>query len=89
MDMTVLQPALTPPADASSVLATRDRLLDVAHELVREFDVDLPAGSVVRCVVRCRDELLRAGVREGLVEAVHAMARTRLRMRSGQLVLSG
>jgi hypothetical protein len=73
------------PLDPRQALAAREHLLDVSHDLVREFEGRLAAGSVIRCVVHCRDELVRTGVRHGLVEAVHAMARTRLRLRVGDV----
>jgi hypothetical protein len=46
--------------------------------LVAEFANDLPAGSVIRCVARSREALLREGVRHGLADAAVAMARHRL-----------
>ncbi len=64
------------------VRAVRQELLEVTERLVREHD-EVPAGSVIRCVARCRDELLALGLRAGLVEAVEAMARRRLRDRTG------
>ena len=60
------------------VAAERNELLDMTHRLVREHEQHLPAGSVIRCVSRCRDELVRMGVRDGLVEAAEAMSRRRL-----------
>ena len=66
------------------VAAARQALLDVTHGLVREYEGDVPAGSVIRCVVRCRDELLLLGLREGLVDAVDAMARRRLEARGSR-----
>lgn len=54
-------------------------LVGVTTELVREFGGVLEQGSVVRCVDRCRDELVRAGVSAGLPTALTAMARLRLR----------
>ncbi|MCW2623188.1 MAG: hypothetical protein JWL64_2790 [Frankiales bacterium] len=59
----------------------RDELLSLERRLMDEFDEVLAAGAVLRCVARCRDELLLIGVRQGLVEAVEAMARHRLRER--------
>jgi hypothetical protein len=60
------------------VVAARHELLDMTHRLVREHEQNLPAGSVIRCVSRCRDELVQMGVRDGLVAAVEAMSRRRL-----------
>lgn len=62
-------------------LTTRRELLDMTHQLVREHDQQLAAGSVIRCVARSCDELVHMGVRIGLVDAVEAMSRTRLRDR--------
>lgn len=50
----------------------------MTERLVQEFNDILPAGSVLRCVVRCREELILLGVSDGLLEAVSAMARRRL-----------
>ena len=63
------------------VAAVRHALLDTTDRLVTELGVHLPAGSIIRCVVRCRDELWLLGVRDGIVEAVEAMARRRLQNR--------
>lgn len=82
--MTLLRDAVT-PMDLNTALATRQELLDVAHDLVREFEGRVPAGSVLRCVVRCRDELVQASVRDGLAAAVHGMAGSRLRLRTGEV----
>lgn len=57
---------------------TRSALVDLTHRLVTEFESSLAAGSVIRCVARCRDELWQMGLRDGIVEAVEAMARRRL-----------
>lgn len=59
------------------VQAVRKDLLDLTERLVAEHS-SLPAGSVIRCVARCKEELVGAGVRSGLVDAVDAMARQRL-----------
>lgn len=57
--------------------AARDALSEVTTLLVAEFPT-LPAGSVIGAVARAREDLLRAGVREGLVIAAEATARVRL-----------
>ena len=62
-------------------VTTRHALLDMTHQLVREHEQQLAAGSVIRCVARCCDELMQMGVRDGLVDAVQAMSRSRLRNR--------
>lgn len=62
------------------VAAARRELMSLTEQLVREHEA-LPAGSVIRCVARCRDELVLMGLRDGLVIAVEAMARNRLRDR--------
>jgi hypothetical protein len=63
------------------IVTVRHELLDMTHRLVREHEQQLPAGSVIRCVARCCDELVQMGVRVGLVDAVEAMSRRRLRDR--------
>ena len=67
------------------LLEERHSLLHRSLELVEELS-ELAAGHVIACVVRCRDELERMGVRDGLATATIAMARTRLQ---GDLVLAG
>lgn len=63
----------------------RAALVDRSHELVEEF-AWLAAGYVIATMVRCRDELERAGVREGLATATLAMTRQRLRETPTSLV---
>lgn len=64
---------------------SREQVADVTGRLAREFEGVLAPGSVLRCVARCREELVRAGVRDGLEPALEAMAGLRLRHRaSGQ-----
>lgn len=58
----------------------RRHLTDVTEVLVREAYPLRSAGTVITCVMRCRDELLRAGVRAGLADAAESMARARLGM---------
>jgi hypothetical protein len=59
----------------------RAELRDATTRLVAEFAGALPAGTVVGTMVRAREELLRNGVRDGLVTATEALARDRLRDR--------
>lgn len=56
----------------------RSALVERTPELVEEFTW-LAAGYVIAAMVRCRDELERTGVREGLAHATLAMTRQRLR----------
>lgn len=49
-----------------------------AAALIAEFGGQLPPGQVLTCIVRCRESLRRAGVRDGLATATAAMARARL-----------
>jgi hypothetical protein len=56
----------------------RDEMLAMTDGLIAEFSGLLPAGSVMRCVARCRKQLHRSGVRHGLVAATEAAARMRL-----------
>lgn len=65
---------------ALGVVAERRALLRRTELLVRELE-PVPAGVVIACVVRCRDELMRAGVRTGLAVAAESMARARLERR--------
>lgn len=55
------------------MIGLRHELLEVTERLVKEYEAILPAGSVPRCVVRCRDELLLLGLSDGLLETVDAM----------------
>ena len=57
----------------------REQLRSVTASLIAEFAGDVPAGAVIRCVARARDELLRSGVDTGLPAAAEAMARLKLR----------
>jgi hypothetical protein len=65
------------PATAP-VLTEYEDLLARTEILVREFGPGLPAPTVISTVERCRDELVRTGVRRGLAIAAEAMARSRL-----------
>jgi len=66
-----------PGATASAVIQERRALLRRTEQLVRDMH-PLPAGVVIATVVRCRDELMRMGVRSGLAVASESMARARL-----------
>ncbi|MFC3807633.1 hypothetical protein [Terrabacter sp. MAHUQ-38] len=46
--------------------------------LVAEWSERVPAGVVIATVARCRKELFRAGVRDGLAAATEELARRRL-----------
>jgi len=56
----------------------RAELVERTPGLVEEFSW-LVAGYVIATMVRCRDELERTGVRDGLAAATLAMTRQRLR----------
>jgi hypothetical protein len=56
----------------------RDEMLAMTEGLIAEFSGLLPAGSVMRCVARCRKQLHRAGIRHGLVPATEAATRMKL-----------
>lgn len=58
--------------------ATREDLQEVTNSLIAEFADRLPAGTVIRCVARAREQLLGSGVRLGLAVAAESMARLRL-----------
>jgi hypothetical protein len=53
-------------------------MLAMAESLVAEYAGRVSAGTVLRCVARSREHLLRTGVREGLVAATEAAVRVRL-----------
>jgi hypothetical protein len=63
---------------AADVVGVRAGLLRLTEQLVAEYRTTFAAGTVIRTVVGCRDDLRRVGVQAGLVPAVEAMARTRL-----------
>jgi hypothetical protein len=63
----------------TGVMTEYEDLLARTATLVREFEPSLSAGTVVTTVRRCRNELVRTGVRRGLAIAAEAMARSRLR----------
>jgi len=69
-------------ADIASVgtagTAVRGELAALTRRLAAERSGQLPASAVVCCVWGCAEELLRAGVRSGLLWATEAMARARL-----------
>ena len=65
-------------AEKGLPLPSRQGVLDITDRLVSEFAGAAPAGSVLRCVARCRQEAIRAGLRS---EAVEALARHRLELR--------
>lgn len=56
----------------------RQELREVTNTLIAEYSGRLPAGTVIRCVARAREQLLRSGVRAGLPVAVEFSARIRL-----------
>jgi hypothetical protein len=58
--------------------ATVQEVREVTTSLLAEVAGLLPAGTVIRCVARAREQLLGAGVRAGLAVAVESMARLRL-----------
>jgi hypothetical protein len=69
------------PAVAELLRERRD-LLARTEVLIREFSSAASAGAVIATVSRCRDKLVRAGVRAGLAEAAESMARARLLSRA-------
>jgi len=58
--------------------AERDEWLAMTEGLIGEFAGLVTAGSVMRCIARCRKQLHRSGVRDGLVPATEAAARAKL-----------
>lgn len=63
---------------AATLVEERKVLLTRTESLIREFHPDLPAGAVIRAVIRCRAELLHSGVRRGLARTTEARVRTQL-----------
>ena len=59
-------------------IAARDELHEVTTSLIAEFAGRVPAGTVIRCVAKAREQLLRAGVRAGLATATESSARNSL-----------
>jgi hypothetical protein len=59
-------------------LALHSDMVAMTEAMIAEFADRLPAASVSRCISRCREDLLRAGLRAGLVEATAAAARRQL-----------
>jgi hypothetical protein len=59
-------------------LAAQRDFLRLTDSLIAEFAGLLPAGTVIRCVARAREQLLRSGVRSGLAAAAESTARPRL-----------
>ncbi len=66
----------------ADVVQVHAQLLRLTEQLVREYQAELAAGTVIRTVVGARDELRLAGVAAGLATAVEAMARHRLQERA-------
>lgn len=67
----------------AAVLIRERRALETATaELISELKDSVPPGTVMATVARCRGELVRAGVRDGLAREAEAMARQRLRAAS-------
>jgi len=58
--------------------AAREDVQEVTSSLIAEFAGRLPAGTVIRCVARAREQLLGSGMRSGLAVAAESMARMRL-----------
>lgn len=58
-------------------MLARAEIEDMTARLVAEFDA-VPPGTVIGHVARAREELLRAGVRDGLAPAIESKARSRL-----------
>ncbi len=50
----------------------------MTERLIAEYADVAPAGTVIRCVARSRQLLLRSGVRHGLLAATEGAVRTRL-----------
>lgn len=57
---------------------SKTALLHVVERLTQEYEGVVPAGSVMRCVAGCVDDLQGSGLDGGLPEAVERLARVRL-----------
>ncbi|HET7310663.1 MAG TPA: hypothetical protein VFJ17_04995 [Mycobacteriales bacterium] len=53
----------------------------MTEKLIAEYAGRIPAGTVIACVARSREHLLRTGVRHGLVPATEASTHLRLAAR--------
>jgi hypothetical protein len=62
----------------ADVVLLRAQLLQLTERLIRENRDSVAAGAVIRAVASARDELRAAGLRNGLLPAVEALARERL-----------
>jgi hypothetical protein len=67
----------------ADVVQLRSQLLQLTERLIREHRDSLAAGAVIRAVAAARDEVRAAGMQNGLLPAVEASARQRLRLRVG------
>lgn len=61
--------------------ATHAEMLAMTEKLIAEYAGRISAGTVVACVARSREHLLRTGIRHGLVPATESSARLRLASR--------
>jgi hypothetical protein len=68
---------------AAHVVAEHNDLRVRTQGLIREFHPLLSAGEVITTVARCRQELMRSGLRRGLATTTEATARARLDRRLG------
>lgn len=70
---------ITPTVPGDHLTVPRDQLalLGVVERLVSEYDGVLPAGTVMRSVIHCREDLDECGF-TGLAAAVEDLARRRL-----------
>jgi hypothetical protein len=59
----------------------QSQLAGLIRRLAAKHGDQFSASAVAQCVRRCAGELLRAGIRSGLLPATEAMAGARLRLR--------
>lgn len=57
---------------------TRDELVVMTERLTAEFAGRVSPGTVRQCVYRSREQLLGAGIRDGIVRATESSARVQL-----------
>ncbi len=62
---------------------SRSALLHVVERLTQEYEGVVTAGTVMRCVAGCLDDLQGSGLDGGLPEAVERLARVRLEQSAG------
>jgi hypothetical protein len=76
-DLTVRETTSYPQL-AHTMMDERNAIHTLTQKLIRQAYPRMSAGRVIVCVVLCREELVRTGVRAGLASATERRARARL-----------